>query len=94
MSADSAIDWNSSFRQTPDLELSEVLDGFLVYQAARDRLHYLNPTAAAVLQMCDGSLRGADLAEVLTAAFRQPVPRADIEDCLRKFLDERLIEPT
>ncbi len=88
------IDWNERFRQVPALELSEVLDGFLVYQAERDRLHYLNPTAAAVLQMCDGSLRAAELAEVVAAAFRLPaVPRREIEDCLRSFLDERLIAP-
>lgn len=86
------IDWSSRFRQAPGLDFSEVLDGYLVYQAERDRLHYLNPTAAAILQMCDGSLPAADLAALLAAGFRLPaVPRDEVEGCLRKFLDEGLI---
>ena len=92
--SDAAPDPERRFRQSAGLELSEVLDGYLVYQLERDRVHYLNPTAAAVLQMCDGSLRAADLPEVVAAAFRLPeVPRADIERCLGQLLDEGLIIP-
>jgi hypothetical protein len=32
-------------RRAAGVELSEVTDGFLVYQPDRDRVHYLNPTA-------------------------------------------------
>ena len=86
------IDWSSRFRQAPGLDFSEVLDGFLVYQEERDRLHYLNPTAAAILQMCDGSLAAADVAAVLATGFRlRTVPRDEVAGCLRKLLDEGLI---
>jgi hypothetical protein len=33
----------------PDLEINAVSDGYVVYQPGRDRVHYLNQTAALLL---------------------------------------------
>jgi Coenzyme PQQ synthesis protein D (PqqD) len=45
--------------QVRNLEVHEVPDGYIVYQSERDRVHYLNKTAAIIFEFCDGS-RGAD----------------------------------
>jgi predicted TPR repeat methyltransferase len=39
----------------PLILLSELEDGYAAYDPARDRLHRLNPTAALLAELCDGS---------------------------------------
>jgi hypothetical protein len=87
------IDWEMRPRRAPGVELSEVTDGFLVYQPDRDRVHYLNPTAALLLEICDGSLPAADLPPFLAAAFSLPEPpREEVAACLARLLAEGLLE--
>ena len=50
------MDWNICLERAPGIEIREAPDGLVVYDAGRDRLHYLNPTAALLLESCDGSL--------------------------------------
>jgi hypothetical protein len=87
------IDWTMRPRRAAGVELSEVTDGFLVYQPDRDRVHYLNPTAALLLQICDGSLPAVDLPPFLATAFSlaEP-PRDEVAACLAKLLAEGLLE--
>jgi hypothetical protein len=88
-----AIDWRMRPRRAAGVELSEVIDGFLVYQPARDRVHYLNPTAALLLEICDGSLAAGDLPSFLAAAFSLSAPpRDEVAACLVKLLAEGLLE--
>jgi hypothetical protein len=88
-----AIDWTMRPRRVAGVELSEVTDGFLVYQPARDRVHYLNPTAALLLEICDGSLAASDLPAFLAAAFSLAAPpREEVAACLQKLLAEGLLE--
>jgi hypothetical protein len=42
--------------QARNLEVHEVPDGYIVYQADQDRVHYLNKTAAIIFEFCNGSL--------------------------------------
>ena len=89
-----AIDWQMRPRRAAGVELSEVTDGFLVYQPERDRVHYLNPTAALLLEICDGSLAAGDLPPLIAAAFSLKVPpREEVAACLSKLLGEGLLEP-
>lgn len=89
-----AIDWRMRPRRAAGVELSEVTDGFLVYEPARDRVHYLNPTAVLLLEICDGTLAAADLPGFLAAAFTLPEPPHDeVAACLGKLLAEGLLEP-
>lgn len=88
------MDWRTRFRRAEGVELSEVTDGFLVYQPERDRVHYLNPTAALLLAVCDGSLRAEELPPFLAASFSLPEPpRDEVASCLLKLLGEGLLEP-
>ncbi|MGJ5205391.1 PqqD family protein [Bradyrhizobium sp. HKCCYLR20261] len=50
---------SDSVVRADDLEVHEVPDGYIVYQGTRDRVHYLNKTAAIIFEFCDG-LRPVD----------------------------------
>jgi hypothetical protein len=87
-----AIDWRMRPRRAAGAELSAVTDGFLVYQPERDRVHYLNPTAALLLEICDGSLAAGDLPPLIAAAFSLgAAPRDEVAACLSKLLAEGLL---
>ncbi len=86
------MDWEMCARRAPDIEIREVSDGFVAYDPARDRLHYLNPTATLLLESCDGTIRARELPELLAAAFRLDAPPvAEVETCLARLLDEGLL---
>jgi hypothetical protein len=86
------FDWGMRPRRAEGVELSEVTDGYLVYQPSRDRVHYLNPTAALLLEICDGSLTAEQLPPFLVAAFQLPAPpKAEVEGCLAQLLAEELM---
>ena len=74
------------------LEINEVADGYIVYQPDRDRVHYLNQTAAVVLELCNGRNAEADLAELLRLAWDLPAPPVeDVAECLALLRKEGLI---
>ena len=78
--------------RVPDLEVREVPEGYVVYDPAADRLHFLNGSAAFVLQCCDGATRVDEVPELLAAAFRLDAdPVAEVEACLARLLSERLV---
>ena len=86
------MDWNTRPRQASDLEISEVVDGFVAQRCGDDRLHFLNPTAAFILEICDGSLTAGELPELVAAAFAlEEAPRDDVAACLEKLLQEGLL---
>jgi hypothetical protein len=76
------------------LEVREVPDGFVVYDGARDRLHYLNGTAAFVLESCDGSTPVAAIPPLVAAAFGLDTdPVDEVTTCVQRLLSEGLLVP-
>ena len=75
-----------------DLEVNEVVDGFVVYQPALDRVHYLNGTAVLVLELCTGENDAAAIADFVRAAFElaEP-PAAEVDACLAQLQQEQLV---
>jgi hypothetical protein len=73
------------------LETDEVEDGFVVYQPDRARVHYLNPTANLILELCDGELTPAQIAELIAQAFdlTEP-PMQEVEEALATLAAEGL----
>ena len=55
--------------QAGDLEIHQVPDGYIVYQSDRDRVHYLNKTAAIIFEFCDGSHEADDIVARVAKAF-------------------------
>jgi hypothetical protein len=86
------MDWNLRPQRSPDLEINEATDGFLVYQRDRDRLHFLNATAVLVLESCDGTLRVDELPDLIATTFGlASPPTEDIETCVTALLREGLL---
>ena len=79
-------------RRAAGLEVRAVPEGFVVYDPSRDRLHFLNGTAAFVLESCDGATPVAELAALLASAFQlQADPVAEVDGCVRRLLAEGLL---
>ncbi len=51
------------------LDVHEVEDGFVVFDASTDRVHYLNPTATVVFSLCDGTRSTEEVAELVQSAW-------------------------
>jgi Coenzyme PQQ synthesis protein D (PqqD) len=74
------------------VEVNLVADGYVVYDAERDRVHYLNHTAALVLEFCDGQNTRADVVELLQATFELDAPpEQEVNDCLERLQEEGLV---
>ena len=89
---DSELDWEMRPQRAPAIELREVVDGFVAYDPVRDRIHFLNPTAAFVLESCDGEIRAGELPALLAAGFGLDVPPVDaVATCVATLLREGLL---
>ena len=55
--------------QAQNLEVHELPDGYIVYQIERDRVHYLNKTAAIIFELCDGSREADDVVARVAKVF-------------------------
>jgi len=74
------------------IEINAVSDGYVVYDPDRDRVHYLNQTAAFILEFCTGNNTPDDIAASLQSAYHldQPV-NAHVRRCLEQLRTEGLI---
>lgn len=76
----------------PNLEINMVADGYIVYQADRDRVHYLNQTAALVLELCNGRNSADELSRLVQSAYDLAEPPVDVvAECLAKLRTEGLV---
>jgi Coenzyme PQQ synthesis protein D (PqqD) len=75
------------------LDVNEVPDGYVIYEIAADRVHYLNKTAAIVFELCDGE-RGADdiVWRVAKMFDREGSADGEIETCIQSLLKEGLVQ--
>jgi hypothetical protein len=75
-----------------DIDVVEVADGFVVYDPARDRVHFFNHTAAIVLQLCDGTKSDDDIATLVQRCYELPAPpQTEIAVCLGQLREEGLV---
>jgi len=78
--------------QSPALEVREVADGLVVYQADPERVHYLNHTAAIVFELCTGDNTEAEIAELLAGAFSLDAPPSrEVAACLAHLRHEGIV---
>ena len=79
-------------RRLDGLAITPVEDGFTIYQAERDRLHYLNATGVLVLELCNGRNSADDIATLIREAYDLPEsPSAEVRDVVDRLQDEGLI---
>jgi hypothetical protein len=80
--------------RNPDITLQDVGDEVVLYSAAADAVHVLNPTAKLIWQRCDGRHTLADIEQTLRANFTIPPDRdvmADIRQTLETFAGKGLL---
>jgi hypothetical protein len=77
----------------PDLEIIAADEGFVVHDANRAVVHYLNQTAAIVLSLCDGKRSTDEIAELVRSQFDlDEPPREDVSEILLKLEVEGLFQ--
>ena len=86
------MDWMRVPRRVDGIEVNEVADGYIVYQPAQDRVHYLNRTAVLVLEMCNGRLAAGQIPGLLKEAYDlAEAPTEEVATCLAKLIEEGLV---
>lgn len=74
------------------LEVQEVADGLMVYQADPECVHHLNNTAAIVFELCDGKNTVPEISEQLAAVFRLNGMSAGVaEKCIADLCSKSII---
>jgi hypothetical protein len=74
------------------LETHTLADQVVVYDSNTNRVHYLNPTAAFVLEFCDGKHGAEDIAVEMREAYTLSAdPLDEVRDCLVKLREQELI---
>ena len=80
--------------RAPDLEIEEAGDGFIVYDESRDRVHYLNHTAALVVELATGELESHGIANWIARAYALDTPPVeDVERLIGELREEQLLLP-
>jgi coenzyme PQQ synthesis protein D (PqqD) len=83
----------TTYVQTQGCEISHMPDGFVVYQVEQEKVHYLNPTAAMVYELCSTRLDATGMAKYLQSVFALPEPPlAEVTDCIDTLIKQGLIE--
>lgn len=86
------MDWNLTPQQVHGIEVNRVVDGYIVYQPDRDRVHYLNHTAVLVLELCTGAISAHDMPGLVQDTYAlAEAPRAEVAECLARLLEEGLV---
>ena len=82
----------TTFRQAEGIEINRVPDGAMIYQAGQERVHYLNPTAVIVLELCTMNKTAESIERFVGDAFGlDETPTDAVRACLKSLLDEGLV---
>jgi hypothetical protein len=82
------------FTVTAGLEANMVPDGCVLYDARRERVHFLNPTALLVYELCRAGLDVAAIENYVGAAYSlSDVPTDDVGACLKSLVGEGIVRP-
>jgi PqqD family protein of HPr-rel-A system len=76
------------------IEINPVDDGYVVYDPDSDRVHFLNHTAAVVLELCTGTNSLADIAAGVRGAYGLADSlETQVSECVGKLRAERMVRP-
>jgi len=80
-------------KQIVGLDIDQTDEGYIIYEPDNDRVHYLNPTAALILELCNGTNSVTGIAELLQHAYKLPeLPMQTVQDVLTQMKDEGLLQ--
>ena len=67
-------------------------DGRVVYEAAKERVHYFNPTAVVVFELCGMGHSVAQIEKFLMDAYDLASPPTEVvRECIQSLLNEGLL---
>ncbi len=93
MSMEESIKLRRFYRTSP-LDISEIPDGYMVSDPKTGRVHYLNPVAAIIFELCDERHAASEMAELLKREFAlDSIPEAQVASCLDTLVSEGLVSP-
>lgn len=85
---------DTKYVRADGLEVNRMPDGYVVYDAARDKVHYLNPSAAMIFELCGEATSVAAVTDYLREAYALSAPPAgDVHACLEELVAEGIIRP-
>lgn len=88
------INGEQCFCRGRSFDIGELPDGYMVTDTATGRVHYLNPVAAIIFEMCDGAQSVAAITQLLKREFSlDDAPGAQVTSCISTLLAEGLIAP-
>jgi len=80
-------------RIADNIEINPVEDGYVIYQANQDRVHYLNKSAVLVLESCTGNNTPEKIEQILQEVFDLPeAPKKAVAECLDRLYKEGLVK--
>jgi hypothetical protein len=86
------INPETRFRVIDGVEFTRVPDGAVVYQNERERVHFLNPSAMVVFELCEIGKSAGEIEIFLADAFGlAETPKESVRECLVSLLHEGLI---
>jgi hypothetical protein len=86
------VEMATSPRRVENLDINPAEDGFIIYQPELDRVHFLNPTAVLILELCDGSRSVAEIQGLVQEAYGLPeAPVQAVDEALEKMKNEGLL---
>src|ERR1700688_207268 len=74
----------------PAVRLSPVENGYLAYDTAADRLHELNPVAALIVELCDGSRTIEEIRELVKPVLPQGAREEEIDHWINEEMQAGL----
>jgi hypothetical protein len=85
---------NARPKRAEGVTLRRAHDEIMLYDSAADRLHYVNATAAAIWELCDGETDRSEMvaAICLLTGMVPEIVREDVDGVLTKFADAGLVE--
>jgi hypothetical protein len=68
-------------------------DGYIIYEHDQDRVHYLNPVAALIFELCNGECSVAEIVGMVQETFGlAEAPVTEVSAALEKMKAEGLLQ--
>ena len=84
--------WTGNPTHVDDLDISPDDNGYMIYRPQQSRITYLNPTAALILELCNGDNSPEQIADLVKRAYGlQDAPVKDVRETLKHLQAESLL---
>ena len=84
----------ATFAHVSGCEVTLMEDGIVVYHGPSEAVHYLNPTAGLIFDLCGERRSLREIADYLHEHFALPAPpEAEVDACIEQLLGAGLITP-